>query len=148
MQHIRSGFLDVRQPGWNSTNVLCICAVCAASGCVRPTVHALQSQPADVQWIWHVPCVSLYVCCTACDKMLSGIFLSETGSLRACSYITWRSINHMVACLYLSLIPLFQSNSSPFLKWQHPNKQDKKMIYVWLFMYVYSPFTGYIYHMV
>lgn len=42
MQHIRSGFLDVRQPAWNSTNALCICAVCAASGCVRPAVHALQ----------------------------------------------------------------------------------------------------------
>lgn len=110
------GFRDVRQPGWNSTNVLCICAVCAASGCVRPAVHALQSQPADVQWIWHIPCVSLQVCCSACDNKHSGIVLSETRSLRASSYITWRSINPMVAWLYLSLIPLLKNNSSPFLK--------------------------------
>lgn len=136
MQHIRSGFLDVRQPGWNCTNVLCIWAVSAASGCVRPAVHALQSQPADVQWIWHVPCVSLQVCCSACDNTLPGIVLSETGSLRASSYITWRSSNHMVAWLYLSLIPLLKNNNSPFLKWQHSNKHDKKsMICVCLFIY-------------
>lgn len=147
MQHIRSTFLDVRQPGWNSTNVLCICAACAASGCVRLAVHALWSQPANAQWSWHIPCVSLHVCCTVCDNTLSGIVLSETRSLRANSCSTW-GVNHMVAWLYLSLIPLLRSNSSPFLKWQRPNKDDNKKIYVHLFIYVYSPFTGYIYHMV
>lgn len=67
MRHIRFGFLNVQQPGWDGTNVLCICAVCAASGCVRPTVHALSSQLADVQWIQQVPRVSesLRICCVA-----------------------------------------------------------------------------------